>query len=80
MCYIVYIHLFQVTISLNEREVTPSSTVDMRIHTRPGSLVCVAAVDRSVSFLRPGYQLNIEKVISFYVSSKTGCHWSRYEI
>uniref|UniRef100_W5MEU5 C3 and PZP like alpha-2-macroglobulin domain containing 8 n=1 Tax=Lepisosteus oculatus TaxID=7918 RepID=W5MEU5_LEPOC len=52
----------QVSISLSTNESMPGDSVSIRVRGEKGSCVCVAAVDKSLYLLKPGFQLTKDKV------------------
>uniref|UniRef100_S4RW92 C3 and PZP like alpha-2-macroglobulin domain containing 8 n=1 Tax=Petromyzon marinus TaxID=7757 RepID=S4RW92_PETMA len=52
----------EVSLELSQNETSPGDKVDIVVRAAKGSCACVAAVDKSVHLLKPGYQLSTEKV------------------
>ncbi|XP_078742084.1 C3 and PZP-like alpha-2-macroglobulin domain-containing protein 8 [Lampetra fluviatilis] len=52
----------EVSLELSQNETSPGDKVDIVVRAAKGSCACVAAVDKSVHLLKPGYQLSKEKV------------------
>ncbi|XP_069042035.1 C3 and PZP-like alpha-2-macroglobulin domain-containing protein 8 isoform X2 [Lepisosteus oculatus] len=52
----------QVSISLSTNESMPGDSVSIHVRGEKGSCVCVAAVDKSLYLLKPGFQLTKDKV------------------
>ncbi|XP_013402650.1 C3 and PZP-like alpha-2-macroglobulin domain-containing protein 8 [Lingula anatina] len=52
----------KISLALPKTEVGPGDVTRLRVSTKPASCVCLAAVDRSVYLLKPGYQLTTAKV------------------
>ncbi len=53
----------QLSLELSERASLPGEDIKVHIHTNRQSVVCLSAVDKTLHYLRPGYQLNPEEVI-----------------
>ncbi|XP_006818919.1 C3 and PZP-like alpha-2-macroglobulin domain-containing protein 8 [Saccoglossus kowalevskii] len=51
-----------ISMSLSKDKTYPGERIEMNFNTKPGSCVCIAAVDKSVHLMRPGYQLSKQKV------------------
>lgn len=54
--------LVQVSVSLSTNESMPGDPVSLRVKGEKGSCVCLAAVDKSLYLVKPGFQLSIDKV------------------
>ena len=50
------------SIELSDVEAIPGEDIKLRIHTDPGSCVCLGAVDRSLYLLHPDYILSKDEV------------------
>ncbi|XP_077993522.1 C3 and PZP-like alpha-2-macroglobulin domain-containing protein 8 [Glandiceps talaboti] len=53
----------QISMSLSKEKLFPGEKVDITVNAKPGSCVCLAAVDKSVHLMKPGYQLNMQHII-----------------
>lgn len=59
----VLLHVYvQVSVTYSANETQPGQAVDLRVRAARGSCVCVAAVDKSVYLLRPGFRLTPAQV------------------
>nr|XP_014353118.1 PREDICTED: C3 and PZP-like alpha-2-macroglobulin domain-containing protein 8 [Latimeria chalumnae] len=75
----------KVSISLSSNQTQPGDTVDITVKSEKGSCVCVAAVDKSIYLLKPGFQLTTEKIFqelaeydvsdSFGIPKEDGHFW-----
>ncbi|XP_048833102.1 C3 and PZP-like alpha-2-macroglobulin domain-containing protein 8 isoform X1 [Brienomyrus brachyistius] len=66
----------QVSVSLSTNESMPGDPVSLRVKGEKGSCVCLAAVDKSLYLVKPGFRLSIDKVfrelVEFDVSDAFG--------
>ncbi|XP_043910701.1 C3 and PZP-like alpha-2-macroglobulin domain-containing protein 8 [Protopterus annectens] len=52
----------QISVSMSSNQTLPGDLVDIKVKGEKGSCACIATVDKSVYFLRPGFQLTTDKI------------------
>ena len=52
----------QMSIELSDPDAMPGEDIKLHVRTRPGSCVCLGAVDKSVHLLKPDYMLSKQQV------------------
>ncbi|KAH0625707.1 hypothetical protein JD844_033906 [Phrynosoma platyrhinos] len=60
----------QVSVAFSANETRPGDSVAIKVRATKGSCVCLAAVDKSVYLLKPGFQLDSAKASNSFLGGK----------
>ncbi|XP_042300739.1 C3 and PZP-like alpha-2-macroglobulin domain-containing protein 8 [Sceloporus undulatus] len=60
----------QVSVAFSANETQPGDSIAIKVRATKGSCVCLAAVDKSVYLLKPGFQLDSAKASDLFLWGK----------